>query len=98
MVMDNEEIKRMFTGFKEDIIELKDQLKDSIDEGKKEHKEIKEGLGDLCDRMKDAENTIDNHLINTAKREKSKREKILLILAITGSIVGIISIVSRLFL
>ena len=98
MVMDNKEIERMFTGFKEDIGELKVQLKDSIDEGKKEHEEIKIGLGDLCDRMKDAENTIDNHLINTAKREKTKREKILLVIAVMGSIVGIISIVSRLFL
>lgn len=51
MSMDNEEIKRMFNGFKEKIDELKVQLKESIDEGKKDHKEIRDGISDLCDRM-----------------------------------------------
>jgi len=91
----NEEIKLMFTGLKSNIIELKDQLKESNNEGKKEHKSIKDELRKLCDRMKDAENVIDNHLMNTTQKEKSKREKFLLIIAIIGSIGGVISVFSR---
>jgi len=98
MAVNNDELKIIFTGFKENIKELKDQFKEYIIEGKKEHKEIKEGLRKLCDRMKDAENTIDTHIINTMQKEKSKREKFLLIIAIIGSIIGGIGMLSRIFL
>ena len=73
--MDNDEIKRIFDGLKEDFIELKNQFKQSIDEGRTEHKEIKDALGKLCNRMTSTESTVDNHLINSAKKEKSNREK-----------------------
>lgn len=98
MTVNNDELKIIFTGFKENIQELKDEFKDYIIEGKKEHKEIKEALRKLCDRMKDAENTIDTHIINTIQQDKSKREKILLVIAIIGSIIGTIGMLSRLFL
>lgn len=93
--MDNDEIKQIFIGIKEDTYELKSKFKEYVIEGKKEHKEIKDTLRKLCDRMKDAENTIDNHLINSIQKDKTKREKTFLLIAVIGSIIGVVSVVHR---
>jgi len=67
MSVENDEIYRMFNGFKEGLEEVKKQLKESIKEGQKDHKEIHTMLKGLCDRMLNTENTIDNHLLNSEK-------------------------------
>jgi len=84
--MDNEEIKEMFD-------ELKQYVEKNIDASQLEHKEIRGWLQKLCDRMTSTENTMDNHLINSAKKAKSTKEKIqYLITGISLLIAGIVTI------
>jgi len=93
--MDNDQIKLLFGVFTQDVKELKEYLKESIDAGKKEHNEIRIKLSEVWDRMKDVENVIDNHLINTVKKSKSNREKTLLIITVIASVMGILGTYAR---
>ena len=93
--MDNEEIKRIFDGLKVDFVQLKRYVEKNIEDGKKDHKDIREGIGKLCDRMKDAENIIDNHLINSAKKEKSNREKISYVITAISLSIAIIALFAK---
>ena len=85
MVMDNKEIKEMFD-------KLQAFVEETIKEGKAEHKEIKELLQKLCDRLTNTKNTLDNHLVNTEKKTKSTREKISYIIAGLGMSIAVISL------
>lgn len=85
MSLDNEEIKIMFE-------KLQKFVEKNTEEGKREHKEIREWLRKLCDRMTSNENTIDNHLLNTEKNIKSRREKISYLIAGVGIIIAAISL------
>lgn len=85
MSMDNEEIKKMFD-------KLQEHVENNIEEGKKDHREIRDWIRKLCDRMTSTENTMDNHLINSAKQEKSRREKISYIIAGIGLTMGIVTL------
>lgn len=88
--MDNDEIKQMFT-------ELKVHVSKNIEAGQKEHKEIREWLQKLCDRMTSTESTLDNHLTNTEKKAKTQKEKTQYL--ITGVSLGIaaIAVISNTF-
>lgn len=86
--MDNEEIKKMFD-------DLKQYVEKNTDEGKKEHKEIKDSLHKLCDRMTSNENTVDNHLINSAKKEKSNKEKISYVITGISLIIAIVAVLTK---
>jgi len=93
--MDNEEIKRIFDGLKEDFDELKHHVEKNIDDGKKEHKEIKDALRKLCERMTSNEDTVDNHLINSAKKEKSNKEKISYIITAISLSIAIVALFTK---
>lgn len=86
--MDNDEIKKMFEN-------LQKYVEKNIDEGKKEHKEIKDALRKLCDRMTSNENTVDNHLINSAKKEKSNKEKISYIITGISLAIAIVAVFAK---
>ncbi len=87
-MMDNDEIKKMFEN-------LQKYVEKNIDEGKKEHKEIKDALRKLCDRMTSNENTVDNHLINSAKKEKSNKEKISYIITGISLAIAIVAVFAK---
>lgn len=93
--MDNEEIKRIFDGLKEDFVELKRHVEKNIDDGKREHKDIKDALGKLCQRMTSNEDTVDNHLINSAKKEKSNKEKISYIITAISLGIAIVALFAK---
>lgn len=86
--MDNEEIRKLFD-------DLKQYVEKNIDDGKKEHKEIKDALRKLCERMTSNENTIDNHLINSAKKEKSNKEKISYIITAISLSIAIVAVFAK---
>lgn len=44
MNMDNDQIEKLFE-------DLKKYVEKNIEEGKEDHKEIRKGIGNLCDRM-----------------------------------------------
>ena len=88
--MDNEEIKQMF-----DKLQL--FVEKNIEEGKKEHKEIQDWLKKLCDRVTSTENTVDNHLVNTAKKAKSNKEKTQLIITIGSVTIAGIAIIANFY-
>ena len=83
--MDNKEIKEMFD-------KLQVYIEKNLEESKKEHKEIREGIKNLCDRMTNTENTIDNHLINSEKKAKSKKEKASYLIAGVGMAIAAVSL------
>lgn len=87
-MLDNEEIKIMFD-------DLKQHVEKNIDEGRKEHKEIKEALRKLCDRMTSNENTVDNHLINSERNAKSNREKISYVITGVTIIIAVIALFAK---
>lgn len=86
MSLDNEEIKKMFE-------KLQAFVEKNTEEGKLEHKEIKDWLRKLCDRMTSNENTVDNHLVNTEKNIKSRREKVSYLIAGIGIVIAVISLI-----
>lgn len=94
-MMDNDEIKRIFDGLKEDMVGLKKEFKESVKEGMKEHKEIKDALSKLCDRMTSSESTLDNHLLNSARKAKSNKEKISYVITGISIIIALVSVFAK---
>ncbi len=88
--MENADIKQMFD-------RLQVFVEKNIESGNIEHKEIKEWLRKLCDRMTSQENKVDNHLVNTAKKAKSKKDKTHLIITIGSVVIAGIAIITRFF-
>jgi len=88
--MDNEEVKELFD-------KLQVFVEKNIDAGKIEHDEIKDWIRKLCDRMTSNENTVSNHLENTAKKAKSKKEKTHLIITGVSLLIAGITIISNLY-
>lgn len=86
--MDNTEIKEMFD-------KLQTFVEKTIEEGKSEHKEIKDLLRKLCDRMTSSESTLGNHLINTEKKAKSQKEKTHLAITVISLAIASIAIISN---
>ena len=88
MTMDNEEIKKMFD-------KLQTFVEKTIEEGKTEHKEIKDLLRKLCDRMTSTESTLNNHLINTENKAKSTKEKTQIIITVISLGIATIAIINN---
>jgi len=88
--MENADIKQMFD-------RLQVFVEKNIESGNIEHKEIKEWLRKLCDRMTSQENKVDNHLVNTAKKAKSTKEKTQLLITIGSVAIAGIAIITRFF-
>jgi len=93
MSMDNEEIKELFG-------KLESKFEKNIDEGRAEHKEIREdlqeGMKDLGDRMINVENSIDSHILTSDKKAKSKKEKISYVFGAIGIVIAAIALYIKL--
>lgn len=83
--MENADIKQMFD-------RLQVFVEKNIETGNLEHKEIKEWLRKLCDRMTSQENKVSNHLENTAKKAKSNKDKTQLIITVTSLLIAGITV------
>ncbi len=81
----------------EKINKLQVFVEKNIDAGKTEHDEIKEALGKLCDRMTSTEGIMKNHLENTAKKAKSRKEKTQLIVTISSVLIAGIAVIANFY-
>lgn len=88
--MDNDEIKEMFD-------KLQIFVEKNIDASQLEHKEIKEWIRKLCDRITRTENKVANHLENTTKKAKSNKEKTQLIITIGSVAIAGIAIIANFY-
>lgn len=88
--MDNDEIKQMFD-------KLQQYVEKNIEEGKKEHKEIQEWIRKLCDRVTSNENKVSNHLENTAKKAKTRKEKTQLFITGVSLLIAGIAIITNFY-
>lgn len=93
--MDNEQIKILFDGLKENFTELKNDLKESIKEGKLEHSKINDDVKELTGQITKVENAIVNHLNNTVKSSKSKRDNAYLLIGIVGVLIALTTIIHK---